>query len=157
MTIFLQEGRDNSTTLSTKFKNNRKEISGQVINFEEAAKLMNERMAAKSIGVARTTLRDQRSRKNKIELPIQIVDFFESPLGIEFLNRMITAIILVMVEMGGCGIRLVCLFLELTQLDFFVASSYGSVQKIVKKTEANIVEFGIEERPWSQLRPLTVQ
>ena len=50
-----------------------------------------------------------------------------------------------MVQLGGCGIRLVGLIIELCQLDHFVASSVGSLHKLNVKIEEDIVDYGSSE------------
>lgn len=47
---------------------------------------------------------------------------------------------------GPCGIRLVCLFLKLTGIDQFVASSYGCQQQVSAAMEEAIVKYGDEEK-----------
>jgi hypothetical protein len=47
---------------------------------------------------------------------------------------------MVCVEVGACGIRLVCLFLNLTGLNRFVAASYGAQQQITVHIEQAIVD-----------------
>jgi hypothetical protein len=60
-------------------------------------------------------------------MPIpHVVEFFESVAGLTFLHRLVLAFHVVCVEIGACGIRLVCLFLQLTRLDRFVGASYGT-------------------------------
>jgi hypothetical protein len=54
---------------------------------------------------------------------------------------------LVCVEIGACGIRLVCLFLHLTGLDRFVAASYGAQQRVNLHVEQAIVAYGQTETP----------
>jgi hypothetical protein len=54
---------------------------------------------------------------------------------------------LVCVEIGACGIRLVCLFLHLTGLDRFVAASYGAQQQVNRQVEQAIVAYGHTETP----------
>src|SRR5499433_258431 len=58
-----------------------------------------------------------------------VADFFQSGPGLAFLHRLVIACHLVCVEVGACGIRLVCLFLHLTGLNRFVAASYGAQQQ----------------------------
>jgi len=53
----------------------------------------------------------------------------------------VLALHLVCVEVGACGIRLVCLFLTLTGLDRFVAASYESQQQVNRQVEQAIVEY----------------
>jgi hypothetical protein len=42
--------------------------------------------------------------------------FFESVSGLAFLHRLVLALHVVFVEIGTCGMRLVCLMLEMTRL-----------------------------------------
>ncbi len=51
-----------------------------------------------------------------------------------------------MTLVGPCGIRLVCLFLELTGLDHFVAASYGPQHQVSAALEKAVVAFGQTER-----------
>src|SRR5499433_2907895 len=48
---------------------------------------------------------------------------------------------LVCVEVGACGIRLVCLFLHLTGLNRFVAASYGAQQQVNVQVEHAMVTY----------------
>jgi Family of unknown function (DUF6399) len=52
---------------------------------------------------------------------------------------------LVCVEVGACGIRLVCLFLHLTGLDRFVAASYGAQQQVNVQIEQTVVTYRHDE------------
>jgi hypothetical protein len=52
---------------------------------------------------------------------------------------------LVFGQSHDCGIRSICWFLELTQLDTFIASSYGSQQKVASQVEQLLGQFGHEE------------
>jgi hypothetical protein len=49
------------------------------------------------------------------------------------------------VEVGACGIRLVCLFLHLTGLDRFVAASYGAQQQVNVQIEQAMVTYRHDE------------
>jgi hypothetical protein len=52
---------------------------------------------------------------------------------------------MVCVEVGACGIRLVCLFLNLTGLNRFVAASYGAQQQINVHIEQAMVAYDHDE------------
>jgi hypothetical protein len=52
---------------------------------------------------------------------------------------------MVCVEVGACGIRLVCLFLNLTGLNRFVAASYGAQQQVNVKIEQAMVAYDQDE------------
>ena len=51
------------------------------------------------------------------------------------------ALHLVCIEVDACGIRLVCLLLNLTGLDRFVAASYGAQQHVNVQVEHAIVDY----------------
>jgi len=102
----------------------RKEIAEKLDEFEQGyARLPSQRLWAEDLGIPRSTLQYWLQRKEHIDADPELVAFFESSVGVAFLHRLILAAHLVMTLMGPCGIRLVCLFLELTGLDHFVAAS----------------------------------
>ena len=114
--------------------------------YESAIGQFSERQVAKELGVPRTTLQHWRKRKKSIELSKEVTAFFESPAGIQFLHQLVTALLFVMVQLGGCGIRLVGVLLERIQLDRFVACSTGSLHKLNAKMEEDIVAYGAAEK-----------
>src|SRR5882672_12460285 len=65
--------------------------------------------------------------------------------GLAFLHHIVIRFHLVCVEVGACGIRLVCLFLHLTGLDRFVAASYGAQQQVNRRVEEAIVVYHQDE------------
>jgi len=75
-----------------------------------------------------------------------VVTFFHSVPGLAFLHRLVIALHMVCVEIGACGIRLVCLVLELTGLNRFVGASYGTQQQVNRRVEEAIVAYRHEER-----------
>jgi hypothetical protein len=52
-----------------------------------------------------------------------VVQFVASVPGLAFLHRLVLALHVVFVEIGACGMRLVCLFLEMTGRNRFVGAS----------------------------------
>jgi hypothetical protein len=129
------------------FRWGREEIAKKLSGLESLSGLdLSEREIAHRLGIARSTLQHWLSRREANPAPPAWVAFFESPDGLEFLHRLMVALILVMVQMGACGIRLVCLVVELCGLSPFVAGSYGSQQKACSRMEQLIGEFGHEER-----------
>ena len=62
----------------------------------------------------------------------------QSGPGLAFVHRLVMAFHLVCVEVGACGIRLACLFLQLSGLDRFVAASYGAQQQVNRQVEADL-------------------
>jgi len=55
------------------------------------------------------------------------------------------ALHVVFVEIGACGIRLVCLFLQMTGLNRFVGASYGTQQQVNRRVEEAIVAYRRDE------------
>lgn len=100
---------------------------------------------AEQLEIPRTTLQHWQRRKEALDVDAQVAAFFESPAGAAFLHRLVVAAHFVMTQVGPCGIRLVCLFLQLSLLDRFVAASYGPHQKVSAAMEQAIVAFGRKE------------
>lgn len=107
---------------------------------------VSQRAFAASVGLPRSTLRHWLARKATMDADPVLVAFFESPVGLAFLHRLVGALHFVFVQLGLGGIDLVCTFLELTGLDAFVGASYGSQQRVAAKMTENIVSFGQSQR-----------
>jgi hypothetical protein len=102
---------------------------------------VSERQAATELKVSRTTLQAWRVWHETLDICPHVAEFFQSGPGLAFLHRLVIAFHLVCVEIGACGIRLVCLFLTLTGLDRFVAASYGAQQQVNLHVEQAIVDY----------------
>jgi hypothetical protein len=112
---------------------------------ELRAQGISERQAAKELKVPRTTLQAWRIWHDTLDSCPHVADFFQSGPGLAFLHRLVIAFHLVCVEIGACGIRLVCLLLTLTGLDRFVAASYGAQQQVNLQVEQAIVTYRHDE------------
>jgi Family of unknown function (DUF6399) len=108
---------------------------------------LSERQAAKALKVPRTTLQAWRMWHDGLDICPYVAEFFQSGPGLAFLHRLVIGFHLVCVEVGACGIRLVCLFLHLTGLDRFVAASYGAQQQVNVHIEQAIVDYDQTETP----------
>ena len=106
---------------------------------------VSERQAAKELKVPRTTLQAWRVWHDTLDICPHVADFFQSGPGMAFLHRLVVAFHMVCVEVGACGIRLVCLFLHLTGLNRFVAASYGAPQQINVQIEQAMVAYDQDE------------
>jgi hypothetical protein len=106
---------------------------------------LSERQAAKELKVPRTTLQAWRLWHDTLDICPHVANFFQSGPGLAFLHRLVIAFHLVCVEVGACGIRLVCLFLNLTGLNRFVAASYGAQQQVNVQVEQAMVTYGHDE------------
>jgi hypothetical protein len=107
-------------------RRSREDIAEKVAEYEQAPVWASQRQSAEELGIPRSTLQYWLERKETIEAAPEVIAFFESPAGVAFLHRLVIAAHFVMGLMGACGIRLVCLYLELTGLNRFVAAAYGS-------------------------------
>jgi hypothetical protein len=116
-------------------KKTRKEQVSLFKSYESAIQQSSERQVAKVLGVPRTTLQHWRKRKDGIVLSKEVVSFFESPAGNQFLHQLVAALLFVMVQLGGCGLRLVGVLLERCQLDRFIGCSTGSLHKLNARME----------------------
>src|SRR5215468_532601 len=106
---------------------------------------VSQRQAAEVLEVPRSTLQAWRAYQERLDASPAVVAFFQSVSGLAFLHRLVLAIHLVCVEVGACGIRLVCLLLTLTGLDRFVGASYGTQQQVNRQVEEAIVRYRQEE------------
>jgi hypothetical protein len=73
------------------------------------------------------------------------VAFFHRAPGLAFLHRLVLGIPLVCTEVGACGMRLVCLLVQRTGLDRFVAASSGAPHQVNRQVEEAIVAYRREE------------
>src|SRR5207244_12277600 len=109
------------------------------------ARGFSQRQAANRLDVPRTTLQAWRAWQDRLDACPQVVEFFESIPGLAFLHRVVLAFHVVCVEIGACGIRLVCLWLQLTGLNRFVGASYGTQQQVNRHVEEAMVAYKREE------------
>jgi hypothetical protein len=125
----------------------RSRVTAEVVAFEAAAhRAISQRQFAQERSVPRSTLQYWLSRKASIDADPTVIAFFESPVGLAFLHRLVIAAQFVFTQVGPCGIRLICQFLELSKLDRLVAASYGAQQQVSQKMQAGLATFGAQER-----------
>jgi hypothetical protein len=103
------------------------------------------RQAAQELQVPRTTLQAWRLWHDTLDICPQVAEFFQKGPGLAFFHRIVIAVHLVCVEVGACGIRVVCLLLNLTGLNRFVAASYGAQQQVNRRVEETMVAYRQDE------------
>jgi Family of unknown function (DUF6399)/helix-turn-helix, Psq domain len=106
---------------------------------------LSQRQAANKLDVPRSTLQAWQTYQASLDESPAVVAFFQSLPGLAFLHRLVLGIHVVCTEVGACGIRLVCLLLQLTGLDRFVAASYGTQHQVNRHVEEAIVAYRHEE------------
>ena len=106
---------------------------------------VSQRQAATVLDVPRSTLQAWRAYHDRLDACPAVVAFFQSVPGLAFLHQLVIALHLVCVEIGACGIRLVCLLLKLTGLNRFVGASYGTQHRVNRHVEEAMVAYRQEE------------
>jgi hypothetical protein len=106
---------------------------------------LSQRQAAKRLHVPCTTLQAWCRWQETLDACPQVVAFFDSGPGLAYLHRLVMALHGVFVDIGACGIRLVCLFLQMTGLNRFVGASYGTQQQVNRGVEEAMVAYRQEE------------
>jgi len=105
-----------------------------------------QRQFARQTGIPRTTLQHWLQQTHHPDLEPELVAFFESPVGYRFLRRLLAAVHLVFRLAGPAGIRPIGHFLELTQLDHFVAASFGVQQALAVRLQDALIVYAAEEK-----------
>ena len=105
-----------------------------------------QREIAEEIGIPRSTLQHWLERRQGIDAQPELVAFFESEVGIAFIHRLLVAAQFVITMLGTSGVRRVCLFMELSGLDRFVAGCYGAQRQVNQALEEAIISYGEQER-----------
>lgn len=113
---------------------------------EEYLHTPSQRQLAEQLDIPRSTLQHWLARKKDLAADPELVAFFESPIGVAFLHRLVLAAHFVITLVGPGGIRLVCLFLELSGLNQFVATSYRPHWQVSVALEQAIDEFDQAEK-----------
>jgi hypothetical protein len=122
-------------------------ITAKIAAFQNRpSKTISQRQFANEQGMPRKTLQYWLARKDSIDADPALTAFFESPIGLAFLHRLQVAAHLVFNQVGPCGIRLICCYLELTGLDRFVAASVGAQPQIARQMESEIIAYGAREK-----------
>lgn len=93
-----------------------------------------------------STLHYWQRRREQIAAVEPLRDFFESPTGLAFLQRITLAAHLVFQQGNAVGIRPVICFLEYAGLAPFLACSYGVHQSLASTVQDLIVSYGTEQR-----------
>jgi hypothetical protein len=101
---------------------------------------------AEEHGIPRSTLGYWLRKEFPEHLDPDLVSFFRCPAGLAWLRRLVLALLVVFHHRNPCGIRPISDFLELVELDPFVASSYGALYDLDQHLQDDLIHFGKEER-----------
>jgi len=78
-------------------------------------------------------------KSNKVEL--ELINFFESPVGNAFIHRMLVAAHYEFNKKGTASIHNISNFIKLIGLDPFIASSYTTQNRVSNNMDAQIIQF----------------
>lgn len=122
-------------------------ISEKIVAFDVLSNLehdkRSEREICSTLEIPNSTMRSWRIQKDALS-SLELNEFFSTPHGARFLQKLVTAAILV-IEYGPSGIRGVQEYLRLSGLSLFVASSNGALQDYSNRVEQHIITFGVDE------------
>jgi hypothetical protein len=125
----------------------RMKVAGIVTAYEEVRRRDgSQREFAQAVGVPRTTLQYWQARKEGLDAEPALVAFFESPVGLAFLHRLLVGLHFVFGQVGLNGVDLLCEFLKRTGLDAFVAASHGQQHGVASAMTEAIFTFGQQQR-----------
>lgn len=125
----------------------RQESAVIVASFEQARRRgVSQRQFAEAMGVPRTTLQHWLARKAGLDADPVLVAFFEDPVGLAFLHRLVAAVHFQFGQVGLAGVDQVCAFLEISGLSAFVAASHGAQHAVAAAMAQQIVAFGEDQR-----------
>jgi hypothetical protein len=138
------------------FRWSRADIANALDGFD-AAEHPSQRDHAKRHGIPQATF-NYWTRRDSAAEDDPIDSFFRSAAGELVLSRIVLAALVVFQQRGACGIRLVSEFLQLTQLDRFVACSRGALQPLAAQIESDLVAFRDTEQPVlaQRMKPRTI-
>ena len=139
---------ENATKKHPKVHRSRQEISSKMIAFQQLTSLkrnqMSERQAAALLEVPFSTMHSWKIQENNQEIDLELTKFISTPAGQIFLNRLLFSVHMA-IRYGHGGIRGLQEFLQLSQLNKFVASSIGALHAFVARSEEHILTFGANQ------------
>lgn len=136
--------QDQKTSVKKRWE--RDEVASTILDYESTKGECSQRQYAMENGVPRTTLQHWLSRKNNLECSPVVAAFFESPDGLAWLHRMVTAAHLEFGENSPASIHNISRFFELCGVGPFIATSYSTHYRISQRMDEAIIEFGASEQ-----------
>jgi hypothetical protein len=115
--------------------------------YDDSEPPTSQRQYAQQQGIPRATLGSWLRKPHPEGLHPDLVAFFRSAVGQAFLRRLVLALFVAFHFGAPCGLRSLALFLHLSQLDRFVASSTGALHELRQTIQADLGTFADLERP----------
>lgn len=137
--------RQNLTIQAREKNYDRLETAIKVAEFEAKRGRQSQRQFAKENNIPRTTLQYWLRRKESLDASPALIAFFESPDGLAFLHRLITAAHYAFTKKGVASVHNVADFLKMCALEPFVACSYSTQSRISQEMDDETIMFGSSE------------
>ena len=157
MNILSSDPIQNATLKKHKVHRSQPTIARKVVAFEELINLekskKSAREAAELLEIPNSTMQSWRNQTSHRQVRKELVEFFSTPVGADFLQRNTMAVMKLM-KCGPGGTRGMQEYLRNSGLHNFVASSEGAIQSFWDRCEIYITKFGKseEERLALQMR-----
>ena len=139
---------ESSTKKRQKINRSRPAIASKIVAFQEITTLksnkISHREAATLLEIPNSTMQSWRSEKDSQGILPELAEFFTTPAGAIFLQRIVMSAYQV-IHFGCGGIRGLQEFLRLSMLNQFVASSEGALHAFSVRYEEYVVAFGDNE------------
>ena len=116
-----------------------------VVDFEKKRTEISQREFSREEQIPRSTLQYWLERKSRIDSDPEIIRFFESPVGLAFLHRLVVCLHFIFTKVGVASSYNVSEFLKMTHLSAFVAASPSSQQRDSRQLDRLLAEFSAEE------------
>jgi Family of unknown function (DUF6399) len=101
---------------------------------------------ARDTDTPRSTLQHWLRTDRHPDLEAELAAFLDSPAGHRFLRRLVAALHLVFHLAGDAGLRPLGHFLEWTQLDRFVAASFGAPQALAVRLQEALIAYADQQK-----------
>ena len=125
----------------SKTKLSRREASAKVVDYLNRRHEISQREFARENGIPRTTFQHWIHRLDTIAEDPAFIAFFESPAGVDFLHILVNAMHLEFTNVGNSSIHNISNLLKMCRLSKFVASSYGTQQKISNEMDLLLADY----------------
>lgn len=137
-----------STSKCSKIHRTQPTIARKVVAFQELINLERHKKSAREVAelleIPNSTMQSWRKQTNCQQAPIELIEFFSTPVGADFLQRNTMAVMKLM-KCGPGGIRGMQEYLRNSGLDNFVASSEGALQAFWSRCEIHLIKFSKNE------------
>jgi Family of unknown function (DUF6399) len=118
----------------------------ELVSRVQQARCCGLRPVAAELGVARSTLQDQRRAVLQNGLPPALQPLFGTEAGLDFLRKLVVVLLVVLVVRGGVSVALVSQCLILLGLGRVIACSTTSLRRVLERLVPFLLAWGQEQK-----------